>query len=55
MENSRNRINFKLCSSKKQVLGIKSTRLSYTMFNENLVGAHLAKGQVKLNKPIYIG
>ena len=25
------------------------------MFNENLVGVYLAKGQVKLNKPIYIG
>ena len=55
MENVRNRINFKLVSSKEKAQGIRNTLLRFTIFNENLVGVHQCKQQVKLNKPIFIG
>jgi hypothetical protein len=55
MENVRNRINFKLISSEAEALALKNTRKSYTIFNEDLVGVHLCKREVKLNKPIFIG
>jgi hypothetical protein len=55
MENVRNRINFRLISSEESALAIRNTRIRYTIFNENLVGVHLCKQQVKLNKPIFIG
>jgi hypothetical protein len=55
MENVRNRINFKLISSEDQALAIRNTRTRYTIFNENLVGVHLCKKEVLLNKPIFIG
>jgi hypothetical protein len=55
LENVRCRINFKLVSSEAKALGIRNKKIKYTIFNENLVGAHLAKQQVKLNKPIFIG
>ena len=51
MENVRNRINFKLVSSEKKALAIRNTRVRCTIFNEDLVGVHLCKQQVKLNKP----
>jgi hypothetical protein len=55
MENVRNRINFRLISSEKKALAIKNIRTKITIFNENLVGVHLCKQQVNLNKPIFIG
>ena len=55
MENVRNRINFKLITTEQQALNIRNTRIKYTIFNDNLVGVHICKEQVKLNKPIFIG
>ena len=55
MENVRNWINFHLISSEEQALRIWNTRIRPTIFNANLVGMHLAKQYVKLNKPIFIG
>ena len=54
MENVRNRINFRLISSEEQAFNIRNQLIRYTIFNENLVGVHLAKQCVKLNKPIFI-
>jgi hypothetical protein len=56
MENVRNRIEFKLINSVKQL--DKAKRLKrFTIFDENsnLIGLHLSKCSVTLNKPIYIG
>jgi hypothetical protein len=55
MENVRQRINFKLVSTEEQALGIRNKSRTFTIFNENLVGVHLLKKEVLLNKPIYIG
>jgi hypothetical protein len=55
MENVRNRINFRLLSSSEQALKLRSELKRYTIFNDNLVGVHLCKKEVKLNKPIFIG
>jgi hypothetical protein len=55
MENVRNRINFKLVSSEKEALSCRNQKQRFTIFNENLVGVHLLKTEVKLNKPIFIG
>jgi hypothetical protein len=55
MENVRNRINFKLVSSEEEAMRVRNTKRRYTIFNEDLVGLHLLKKEVKLNKPIYIG
>ena len=55
MENVRNRINFKLVSSEKEALSCRNQKQKFTIFNENLVGVHLLKTEVKLNKPIFIG
>jgi len=55
MENVDNCINFCLISSEEQAFNIRNQLIRYTIFNENLVGVHLAKQCVKLNKPIFIG
>ena len=55
MENVRNRINFKLVSSVEKAQGTRNTLIRWTRFNDDLVGMHLCKQQVKLNKPIFIG
>ena len=55
MENVRNRINFKLVSSEEEALRCRNQKQKFTMFNQNLVGVHLLKTEVKLNKPIFIG
>ena len=52
MENVRTHINFKLISTEEQVLALRNTRIKHTIFNECLIGMHLAKQCVKLNKPI---
>jgi len=55
MENVRNRITFKLVSSEEQALRMKNLYKRFTTFNENLVGVHLCKQKITLNKPIFIG
>ncbi len=54
MENVRNRINFRLISTEDQALRVKNMK-RYTIFNEDLVGVHIHKQKVKLNKPIFLG
>ena len=53
MENVRNRITFKIVSSKAIIL--RNVIKKRTIFNENCVGVHLLKKEIKLNKPIFIG
>jgi hypothetical protein len=55
MENVRNRINFKLVSTEEEALRCRNQSAKYTIFNDNLVGVHLLRSEVKLNKPIFIG
>lgn len=57
MENVRNRINFKLVSDKTKFLKkvAKHNFERETIFNENLVGCHMRKTKVDLNKPIIVG
>ena len=55
MENVRNRINFRLINSEEQASRIRNTRIRHTIFNKNIVGIHLCKQSVKLNKPVFIG
>jgi hypothetical protein len=55
MENVRNRINFKLVSSEEKAMRLRNSKIRCVIFNDNLVGVHLCKKQVTLNKPIYIG
>jgi len=55
MENVRNRINFRLLSSETQMKNIMNERIRYTVFNEDLLGVHLCKREIYLNKPIFIG
>ena len=55
MENVRNRINFRLISSEEQALNILNQKKKFTIFNENCVGVHLLKREVKLNKAIWVG
>ena len=54
MENVRNRIDFKLVSNVEDFDKLKRIK-KVTIFNETLVGAHLSKYSIKLNKPIYMG
>ena len=53
LENVRNRINFKLLPTvaKKE----RNDYKKFTKFTDNLVGFHLCKREVTLNKPILIG
>ena len=55
MENVRNRINFKLVTTEDQALRVGKNLKRFNIFNENLVGVHLHKTKVTLNKPIYLG
>ena len=51
MENVRNKINHKLVTTEKQALGIKNTRIKYTIFKNNFVGfSYFCKQQVKLSR-----
>jgi hypothetical protein len=54
MENVRNRINFRLISTEDEALRVKNLK-RFTMFDDNLVGLHIHKTKVVLNKPIYLG
>jgi len=57
MENLRNRIKVRLCKSVKirNKLVASPNFKSMRIFNENLVGIHMQKTKIKLNKPIYCG
>ena len=54
MENVRNRINFRLICTEEQAMRVKNMK-RFTIFNDNLVGLHIHKKEVKLCKPIYLG
>jgi hypothetical protein len=54
MENVRNRINFRLICTEEQAMRVKNMK-RFTIFNDNLVGLHIHKNEVKLCKPIYLG
>jgi hypothetical protein len=54
MENVRNRINFRLISSEEEALRVKNMK-RFTIFDNNLVGVHINKTSVSLNKPVYLG
>ena len=54
MENVRNRINFRLISTAEEALNAKNMK-KFTTFDEHLVGLHIKKTSVTLNKPIYLG
>ena len=54
MGNVRNRINFRLITTEDEALRVKNLK-HFTIFNDNLVGLHINKLKVKLNKPIYLG
>ena len=55
LENVKNRINFILVDSEKRALAMKNYFKKITPFNKNLVGVHLCKKEILLNKPIFIG
>lgn len=58
MENVRNRIDYKLCindDNKVNKLKAKFNMKDITEFTEQLVGVHMNKTSVKLDKPIYVG
>jgi hypothetical protein len=55
MKNVRNRINFKLLACEGDLLGLRNIPKKFTYFNENSVGVHLLKKEVKLYKPIFVG
>ena len=54
MENVRNRINFRLISTEDEALRVKNLK-RFSIFDSSLVGVHIHKLQVKLNKPIFLG
>lgn len=58
MENVRNRIEFRLQSTVKQMSNAGRNpllKMPFIIYNENLTGATFHKKQVELNKPIYCG
>ena len=57
MENVRKRIDVKLATNSKRLTKLvsKSTFNSFKIFHKHLVGCHLKRVKVTLNKPIYIG
>lgn len=54
MENVRSRINFRLVSTEDQAWRVKNLN-RFTIFSENLVGVHIQKKEIHLNKPVYLG
>jgi hypothetical protein len=54
MENVRNRINLRLITTKEEALRVKNLK-RFNIFNNNLVGLHIVKKEIKLDKPIYLG
>ena len=54
MESVRNRINFRLVDNEDSAWRVKNLN-RFTIFDENLVGVHIQKTKIKLNKPVYLG
>jgi hypothetical protein len=54
MENVRQRINFRLVSTVEQAMRVKNL-IKFTIFGDSLVGVHIQKTKVNLNKPVYLG
>ena len=54
MENVRNRINFRLVDNEDSAWRVKNLN-RFTIFSDDLVGVHIQKKQIKLNKPVYLG
>ena len=54
MENVRNRINFRLITTEDEAMRVKNLK-RFTIFNKDLVGLHIQKTEIELNKPIYLG
>lgn len=57
LENVRNRINVRLVQEEKKLRKLISSPAfhAYKIFNENLVGVHMQKISITLNRPIYTG
>lgn len=57
MENLRNRVNIRLIHQEKKLKKLLASPAfqAYTIFNENLVGVHMRKINLTLNRPIYTG
>ena len=54
MENVRERINFRLITTESEAWRVKNLK-SFTIFDDDLVGVHIQKQKILLNKPIYLG
>jgi hypothetical protein len=54
MENVRKRIDFRLIRTEEEALRVKNLN-RWTQFDESLIGLHIQKQKVILNKPIYLG
>lgn len=54
MENVRSRINFRLVNNENAAWRVKNLN-RFTIFDDNLVGVHIQKKKIVLNKPIYLG
>ena len=54
MENVRCRINFRLITTEEEAWRVKNLN-RFTIFSDNLVGVHIQKKLINLNKPIYLG
>ena len=54
MENIRQRINFRLITNEDQAWRVKNLN-KFTIFSETLVGVHIQKQKILLNKPVYLG
>ena len=57
IESVRKRVNIQLVTCPKKMIRLisKPTFDYFRIFNENLVGIHMRKPSIKLNKPIYLG
>ena len=54
MENVRERINFRLITNEESAWRQKNLK-SFTIFDDDLVGVHIQKQKILLNKPVYLG
>ena len=54
MENVRERISFRLITTESEAWRVKNLK-SFTIFDDDLVGVHIQKQKILLNKPIYLG
>ena len=54
MENVRNRSNLRLITTEEEALRIKNLK-RFNIFNNNLVGLHIARKEITLDKPIFFG